>query len=85
MECLALAASSYDLRVREANLRLSAKTTSAAVQVMEFRDRLGRRPEGVTVGEVNVEAGGQAIVGTVEVRERDEFGWCPQEQVDQSD
>jgi hypothetical protein len=69
LDCLAMAARvppDY-LEARELNLRLgliAAETSAKLIKALDDRDR--ERPDKVTVGAVNVEAGGQAIVGNVE-------------------
>jgi hypothetical protein len=69
LDCLALAARvplDY-LEARELNLRLGLKAAEAAAKLIKaLDDRDRERPDKVTVGAVNVEAGGQAIVGNVE-------------------
>ena len=47
--------------------RHAEKMTQVLIDLIEPRERR-RRPKQVVVGNVNVEAGGQAIVGTVEAR-----------------
>jgi hypothetical protein len=55
---------SFDVYARHAE-----KMTKALIELIETRERR-RRPKQVVVGNVNVEAGGQAIVGTVEAHEQ---------------
>jgi hypothetical protein len=68
LDCLALAARvpPDNLAVRELNLRYGLKAAEVAAQLIKARDdRHRERPDKVSVGAVNVEAGGQAIVGNV--------------------
>jgi hypothetical protein len=65
MECQARAGLTSNPKALDINLRHAAKMTLALVHVIEARERR-RRPKQVVVGNVNVEAGGQAIVGTIE-------------------
>jgi hypothetical protein len=54
------------LAVRELNLRYGLKAAEVAAQLIRAReDRNREKPDRVSVGAVNVEAGGQAIVGNV--------------------
>jgi hypothetical protein len=68
LDCLALAARvppDY-LDVRELNLRYGFKGAAVAAELIKAReDRHREKADKVTVGAVNVEAGGQAIVGNV--------------------
>jgi hypothetical protein len=68
LDCHALAARvppDY-LEVRELNLRLGLKAAETAADLLKARDdRHREQADKVTVGAVNVEAGGQAIVGNV--------------------
>jgi hypothetical protein len=53
--------------LRDLNLRHGLKGAGLAKDLLVALDDLGaEKPDKVTVGNVNVEAGGQAIVGTVE-------------------
>ena len=49
--------------------RNTAKLTKVLIELIEARERR-RRPKRVVVRDVNIEAGGQAIVGTVEARKQ---------------
>ena len=54
---------------RDHNLRHGLKGAAVAAELIKALDaRRGRTPPTVTVGSVNVEAGGQAIVGNVDSR-----------------
>jgi hypothetical protein len=69
LDCLSQAALSApgNLKVRDLNLRHGIKAAAAAAELVKALDnRRGAKSEKVTVGQVNVEAGGQAIVGNVE-------------------
>src|SRR5262245_43565987 len=56
-----------DVRIRDLNLRYGLKGSATVVEIVKALDnRRGAKSEKVTVGQVNVEAGGQAIVGNVE-------------------
>lgn len=65
MECHTRAALTSKPQALDINLRHAAKMTMALTRLVELRERR-RRPKQIVVGNVNVEAGGQAIVGTVE-------------------
>ena len=69
-DCLHLAATipPHELQHREVNLRYAFKGAAAVTQLIDTYERLrGNRPaNNVSVGNVNVEFGGQAIVGTVQ-------------------
>jgi hypothetical protein len=68
LDCLALAARvpPDNLAVRELNLRYGLKAAEVAAQLIRAReDRHREKSDRVSVGAVNVEAGGQAIVGNV--------------------
>lgn len=59
------------LRARDLNLRLGFKGSAVVCDLLRFwESRRGRGGSNVKVGEVNVAAGGQAIVGTVQSGER---------------
>jgi hypothetical protein len=67
LDCLAQAANLHpeQAKLRDLNLRLGFKGCTVAndlVKTLRGREKLHK----VTVGEVNVEAGGQAIVGNIE-------------------
>jgi hypothetical protein len=69
LDCLSQAALSSpgNLQVRDVNLRHGMKGAAVAAELVKALDnRRGEKSEKVTVGQVNVEAGGQAIVGNVE-------------------
>ena len=58
-------------RARELNLRYGIKGAATLADLSKLYDsRRGRGGQNVTVGKVNVEAGGQAIVGNIETGER---------------
>ena len=68
-DCLSLAARVQPdaLQHRAINLRHAFKGATVVTQLVDTLERLrGNRPGNVSVGEVNVESGGQAIVGTVQ-------------------
>ena len=68
LDCLALAARvpPDNLPVRELNLRHGLKAAAIAAELIKaLEDRHREKSDKVTVGAVNVEAGGQAIVGNV--------------------
>jgi hypothetical protein len=68
LDCLALAARvppDY-LEARELNLRYGLKAAEVVAQLIKAQDdRHREKPDKVSVGTVNVETGGQAIVGNV--------------------
>ena len=69
LDCLSQAAflPPGNLKVRDLNLRYGIKAAAVAAELVKALDnRRGAKSEKVTVGQVNVEAGGQAIVGNVE-------------------
>ncbi len=52
--------------IHEANLNLGIKATLAVTEVVKVLDKhRGGERQKVTVGQVNVQSGGQAIVGNV--------------------
>jgi hypothetical protein len=58
-------------RSRELNLRYGIKGAATLAELSKLYDsRRGQGQQAVTVGKVNVEAGGQAIVGNVDSRDR---------------
>jgi hypothetical protein len=65
MACHARAARTENLKAIDVNLRQAAKGTRVVIDLIEARARR-RGPQKVRVGNVNVKAGGQAIVGNVE-------------------
>lgn len=70
MECVARTGYGFSSS-REVNLRYSIKGALALAQLAEvYEARHGRGRRLVTVGTVNVEQGGQAIVGNVESQRR---------------
>ena len=65
------AAQTNILQARDVELRHAMKATGAVAEIIRTLDaRRGRGPKSVNVGQVNVEAGGQAIVGSVEAPHR---------------
>jgi hypothetical protein len=70
MDCLADAVRMKALPpIRDMNLRQAFSGAKVAADLLETLERHRRQdPKGVSVGNVNVEAGGQAIVGHVEAR-----------------
>jgi hypothetical protein len=69
MHCHARAAATHDLKAIDISLRHAEKGTRVIVELVKARKRR-RSSKKVTVGKVNVNAGGQAIVGNVETRKR---------------
>jgi hypothetical protein len=65
MACHARAARTYNPRAVETSLRYAEKLSRVTINLVEARENR-RGPRKVTVGNVKVEAGGQAIVGNVE-------------------
>ena len=68
LDCFALAARVPldNLPLRELNLTLGLKSANVAAELIKtLDDRRREKPDRVSVGAVNVEAGGQAIVGNV--------------------
>jgi len=74
MDCLGRAARNEDcLKGRDLNLRHAVKGSSALVDVIKaLENHRGEGRQNVTVGQVNVQSGGQAIVGNVGPREREQ-------------
>jgi hypothetical protein len=69
LDCLAQAShlNVDQVELRDLNRRHGPKGATVAIELVEaLNDLRGEKPEKVSVGNVNVEAGGQAIVGTVE-------------------
>jgi hypothetical protein len=62
MKCFAEAANTSNLAVRDTNLRLGIKGTAVLGQLLDLRDRLGRRRDIDTVSEVKGEPGRRAII-----------------------
>ena len=68
LDCLALAACvpPDNVPVRELNLRYGLKAATVAADLIKaLEDRHREKSDKVSVGTVNVESGGQAIVGNV--------------------
>jgi hypothetical protein len=65
MECKTRLAHTIDPKTVDIYLRHFEKITRTLIDAIEARERR-RRPKQVKVGKVNVEAGGQAIVGNVQ-------------------
>jgi hypothetical protein len=74
-DCFAVVArvSPDALQHRDVNLRHALKGAAIVMQLMDAYERLrGNRPaSNVSIGKVNVESGGQAIVGTVQAGQRE--------------
>ncbi len=69
MDCLARVALSSNSRAREMNLRYAMQGAATLIDLVKLRDaRRGLSPQNVSVGNVKVEAGGQAIVGNVQTK-----------------
>ena len=69
LDCLAQAARlpAAQHQLRDLNLRHGLKGATVVADLLKAMKELrGEKPEKVSVGNVNVQAGGQAIVGTVE-------------------
>ena len=69
LDCMSIAARAplEEMEARELNLRCGLKGAEVAVQLVEALQKVrGNAPSRVSVGKVNVESGGQAIVGNVE-------------------
>ena len=74
-DCLSLAARvpPQELQHRDVNLRHAFKGAAVVTQLVDAFERVrGNRPGNLNVGKVNVESGGQAIVGTVQSGRRDQ-------------
>jgi hypothetical protein len=69
MHCHARAAATANLKAIDISLRHAEKGTRVIAELLRARKRR-RSSKKVTVGEVNVNAGGQAIVGNVEARKK---------------
>lgn len=68
-DCLSQAARvpPTEIQHRDVNLRHALKGAAVVTQLVDALERVrGNRPGNVSVGKVNVESGGQAIVGTVQ-------------------
>jgi hypothetical protein len=71
--CYGRLATTSDPRARHINMCDAIKATNAICGLIKLRDaRRGEGQEQLSVGRVNIEAGGQAIVGKVEVVNRPE-------------
>jgi hypothetical protein len=71
MDCVDRAGISGTKPARDVNLRYAMKGATVVVELIKAREsRRGQGGQNVTVGKVNVEAGGQAIVGNIETGER---------------
>jgi hypothetical protein len=71
MNCFGRAAITSNTHALQVNLRYGTKNADTFGDLMKLRDaRRGESRESITVGEVKVEAGGQAIVGKVEINDR---------------
>jgi hypothetical protein len=74
-DCLSLAARvpPQELQHRDVNLRHAFKGATVVTQLVDAFERVrGNRSGNLSVGKVNVESGGQAIVGTVQSGRRDQ-------------
>lgn len=74
-DCLSQAARvpPTQIQLRDVNLRHALKGATVVTQLVDALERLrGNHPGNVTVGNVKVESGGQAIVGTVQSGRRDQ-------------
>ncbi len=73
LECMAEAQSYKEYaEIRDMNLRNGFRGAEVTAQLVKaFDQRRDEKPKSVNVGNVNVEAGGQAIVGNVESADRD--------------
>jgi len=68
LDCMSIAARvpPHELECRELNMRYGLKGAQVAAQLAETLQKVrGNQPSKVSVGKVNVESGGQAIVGNV--------------------
>jgi hypothetical protein len=73
MDCYARAARCNELAARDLNLKYAMKGAAHVVELIDALDRSrAKSTDGVIIGNVNVEAGAQAIVGKVQVRTRRE-------------
>lgn len=71
MDCLGRAAQCGESRARDLDLRYGLKAAPVVADLIKLLEsRRGQSRPSVTVGAVNVEAGGQAIVGQVAVGDR---------------
>ncbi len=69
MDCHARVAETSNPKAIDTNLRHAVKGTNAVIDLVEAQARR-RGPTQLMVGKVNVEAGGQAIVGNVETQKQ---------------
>lgn len=68
LDCMSIAARvpPQEMECRELNLRYGLRGAQVAAQLAETLEKIrGKAPSNVNVGNVNVESGGQAIVGNV--------------------
>ena len=68
LDCMSIAARvpPQEMECRELNMRYGLKGAQVVAQLAETLERIrGKSPKNVRVGKVNVESGGQAIVGNV--------------------
>jgi hypothetical protein len=72
MDCLGRATQCHNaLPALDLNLKYGMKGAAVVAELVKvFDSRRGHGPKKVTVGNVNVEAGGQAIVGNLEAGDR---------------
>jgi len=73
LDCMSIAARvpPQEMECRELNLRYGLKGAQVAAELAETLEKVrGNAPSRVSVGNVNVESGGQAIVGNVEAGRR---------------
>ena len=82
-ECLAQATqvTPDHVQFRDVNLRHALKGATVVTQLIEALERVrGNGPRNVSVGNVNVQSGGQAIVGNVQAGQRGEEVSAPDSQ-----
>ena len=70
MECHVRAVQTSNLSALDTNLRLATKGTRAIIDLVEARERR-RSPKNIVVGNFNVNAGGQAMVGNFKMPPKD--------------
>jgi len=71
LDCMSIAARipPSEMECRELNLRYGLKGAQVAAELAEALEKVrGKAPSKVSVGRLNVESGGQAVVGNVEAR-----------------
>jgi len=68
-ECHARAARTANPKAIDVNLRHAVNGTNAIIKLMEAGERRNK-PKQVMIGEVNIEAGGRAVVGTFQARSK---------------